>query len=114
MGRMFWAAVAVLAMSSGCATMKDARAGSELVGRTMRVEVPGGGATLLRFAADGTVTGTMGGNQATGRWEIQNRQICLDWPRQGRECFPYLTPFRVGETVRITGTSGATVSATLQ
>ncbi len=108
------AAAATLMMSAGCATVPNRQPGSELFGRTMRVELPGGETTLLRFAADGTVTGTVGPNQATGRWSVENRQICMDWPRQGRECFPYAQPFPVGRTVAVTGSSGATVKVTLQ
>lgn len=110
------AAAAALALTtvSACATLPDRQAGGELIGRTMRVELPNGQATLLRFAADGTVTGTAGPNQAVGRWNVANRQICMDWPRQGRECFPYAGPFKAGRTVSLTGTSGATVRATLQ
>jgi hypothetical protein len=108
------AAPAALLTLGACATVPDRQPGAELIGRTMRVEVAGGGATLLRFNADGTVIGTAGANQATGRWEIQDRQICMDWPRQGRECFPYSGPFRQGQTVTLTGTSGVAVRATLQ
>lgn len=108
------AAAATLVGTAGCATVPDRQPGSELIGRTMRVELPGGEITLLRFAADGSVTGTVGANQANGRWAVQDRQICMDWPRQGRECFPYAQPFPVGRTVAVTGTSGATVKVTLQ
>jgi len=99
---------------TACATVPARQPGSELIGRSMRVELPNGQATMLRFAADGTVTGTSGGNQAVGRWSVANRQICMEWPRQGRECFPYAQPFPVGRTVSVTGTSGATVRVTLQ
>jgi hypothetical protein len=105
---------ATLTTVSACATLPDRRPGGELIGRTMRVELPNGQATSLRFAADGTVTGTAGPNQAVGRWDIGNRQICMDWPRQGRECFPYAEPFKVGRTVSLTGSSGAAVRVTLQ
>jgi hypothetical protein len=105
---------ATLMTVSACATVPARQPGSELVGRTMRVELPNGQATLLRFAADGTVTGTAGPNQAVGRWSVANRQICMDWPRQGRECFPYAQPFAIGKTVSVTGSSGATVRVTLQ
>lgn len=98
---------------SGCATT-TARPGSELVGQSLRVEGSAGPPTLLAFAADGTVTGSTNGNRATGRWEVANRRICLTFERTGRECFPYLAPFRRGQTVTLTGSSGVTVRATLQ
>ena len=112
--KMLAAAAGMLMTISACATMPNRQPGSELIGRTMRVELPNGQATMLRFAADGTVTGTAGPNQAVGRWSVANRQICMDWPRQGRECFPYAMPFAVEKTVSVTGSSGATVRVTLQ
>lgn len=100
---------------AACATMGETRLGAELPGQTLRVELPNRQVTMLRFNADGTVVGTgEGGQQASGRWVVEGQTICLDWPRQGRECFPYAQPFRRGQTVTLTGTSGATVRATLQ
>ena len=112
---LFVATLATAFAVTGCATMSEPRLGAELPGQTMRVELPNRQVTMLRFNADGTVIGTgEGGQQASGRWAVEAQRICLDWPRQGRECFPYTQPFRSGQTVTLTGTSGATVRATLQ
>jgi hypothetical protein len=99
---------------TGCETVREARLGSELPGQTLRVELANGQTSMLRFNADGSVIGTGPGGQASGRWAVEGQRICLDWPRQGRECFPYARAFRRGETVSLTGTSGATVRVTLQ
>lgn len=104
---------AALALA-GCATTPPPRPGAELPGRTLRIDLPNGEVTRLRFNADGTVVGTGPGGQATGSWAVENGQICMDWPRQGRECFPYAEPFRPGRTVTLTGTSGASVRVTME
>ncbi len=101
-------------MVSACATTPGARLGSELPGSTLRVELPNGMTTLLTFNADGSVIGAGPGGQATGQWTVAGEQICLEWPRQGRECYPYAQPFRRGQTLSLTGTSGATVRVTMQ
>lgn len=98
---------------AGCATV-GAHPGSELVRHSLRVEGPRGPATILAFAPGGSVTGTTNGNSATGRWEVVNKQICVTFERTGRECFPYAEPFKPGQTVTLTGTSGMSVRATLQ
>jgi hypothetical protein len=94
----------------GCVTH---RPGAELIGHSLRVEAPRGPATILSFAADGTVTGSSGGNEARGNWQISGQQICVTFERTGRECFPYTRAFRRGETITVTGTSGVSVRATL-
>jgi hypothetical protein len=99
---------------AGCATTAPARLGAELPGRTLRIDLPNGEVTRLRFNADGSVVGTGAGGQATGTWQAANAQICMDWPRLGRECFRYAEPFRPGRTVTLTGTSGATVRVTME
>ena len=110
----FAAALAALALPA-CATLApQAAPGSELVGRTMRVELPGGEVTILSFNGDGTVIGTGTGPQAFGRWAMEPGRICMEWQRVGRECYPYAAPFRRGQTVTLTGTSGVTVRAALQ
>lgn len=113
---IYAATLAALALA-GCTTVQPrAATGAELLGRTMRVELPGGEVSTLRFSGDGTVigTGTGPGPQATGRWTVEAGRICMEWPRVGRECYPYSAPFDRGRTVTLTGTSGVTVQATLQ
>ena len=88
--------------------------GSELVGQVVRVQMPGAGPTQLRFNAGGTVTGSSAAGEATGQWAVENGQLCMEWPRLGRDCYPYAEPFRRGRTVTLTGTSGATVQVTLE
>jgi hypothetical protein len=100
---------------AACATVPQPGAtGAELIGQTMRVEIPGNATTILRFNAGGTVVGTSDAGEATGRWNVESGRLCMEWPRLGRECYPYTAPFRRGQTVSLTGTSGVTVSAMLQ
>ncbi len=88
--------------------------GRELIGQSVRAEMTGGPTTLLRFNADGTVIGSSTGGEATGRWTAADGQLCMEWPRLGRDCYPYAEPFRRGQPVTLVGTSGATVQVTLQ
>jgi hypothetical protein len=113
--RTFSAAAAASLVLAACMSTPPARLdGSELVGQIVRVQMAGAGTTQLRFNADGTVTGSSAAGQATGQWVVENGQLCMDWPRLGRDCYPYEEPFRRGQPVTLTGTSGASVQVTLE
>ena len=64
----------------GCATVFGGRdAGSELVGRSARLEPARGQASTLYFQKDGIVRSVFGKREATGRWSVRNRQLCFVW-----------------------------------
>ena len=109
----FLAAISACAAAAGCATVPEAPSGSELVGHGLRVEAEGAPVTTLRFDADGMVRATVGTQQAAGRWEVANSQICVDFPRQGRECWHYRSRFEPGRPVALVSTGGATATVTL-
>lgn len=114
-------ALAALAVSGallvgGCATVfGDGRGpGSELVGRSARLEPARGQASTLYFGPDGNVRSVFGNREATGRWSVRNRQLCFVWAGSFRECWPYATPLQPGRTRTITSDRGNVVKVTLR
>lgn len=87
--------------------------GAELAGRSLRVEIEGGPTMTLRFQPGGTVIGNNAGREATGRWEVEDGRLCLQFPGQERDCWPYAAPFVGGKPVTLTSTGGVTARATL-
>ena len=108
------AAFAAMILLGGCATVFGSGGGSELVGRTARLVPAQGQASTLYFGDKGIVRSTFGRRTATGRWWVRNRQLCFQWARSFRECWPYPAPFRPGQTVRIKSDRGNVVRVTLR
>jgi len=92
-------------------TVAGVQPGSELFGRTIRVE-SGGRTSTMDLRNDGTVTARFGGNQLQGNWAVAGGKICFTWGTN-RDCWPYTAPFRRGETVTLTSDRGNVVKVTL-
>ena len=114
---MHKAATALLlsaAMSlGGCATLFGPRLGSELVGRSARLEPARGQASTLFFASDGTVRATFGTRNTSGRWFVEKRRLCFLWVGNFRECWPYARRFRPGLPQELRSDRGNVVRVTL-
>jgi hypothetical protein len=115
--RALAAAIAASAMLSGCATidgiLPGGPPGSELAGRTLRMEPARGQMTMLSFQRDGVVRAAFGSTVVPGRWEVANRNLCFYWSGAPRECWPYDAPFRRGETRTITSDRGNLIRVTM-
>ena len=98
---------------AGCATTPGPAPGSELIGRTLRMQTSRGEVTRLRFRDDGRVRAAFGGRSLDGRWRVSNRRLCFFWPRARRECWPYRSPFERGRTRTLTSDRGNAVRVTL-
>ncbi|WP_146193581.1 hypothetical protein [Sphingosinicella humi] len=98
----------------GCATLGMGRAGDELVGEALRMQTSRGQITHLLFQGDGTVRAAFGESVVTGRWSVENRNLCFYWTGAPRECWPYAAPFRRGETRALTSDRGNAIRVTRQ
>lgn len=100
----------------GCATIfgDGRRAGSELVGRSARLEPARGQASSLYFNADGSVLSVFGRHQASGRWWIRKKRLCFLWAGKVQECWPYAIPLQTGRTRTIISDRGNVVRVTLR
>ena len=103
---------------AGCSTLgiggRDGpEPGSELVGRSLRVQAANGEVTTLRFRDEDSVRATFRGRTLDGRWEESNRRLCFHWPRAPRECWPYSSRFERGRTRTLTSDRGNVVRVTL-
>jgi hypothetical protein len=109
-------AVSGALLVGGCATVfgGGGRAGSELVGRSARLDPARGQASTLYFGRDGVVRSVFGNREATGRWSIRNRQLCFVWAGSFRECWPYAAPLQPGQTRTIMSDRGNVVKVTLR
>ena len=113
------AAAGALALA-GCSTLGisdpryQAPPGAELVGQRLLVESARGQASTMTFAGDGIVRAAFGTQQATGRWQVLDDQLCFYWGQAPRECWPYAAPFVRGRTVALTSDRGNAVRVTLQ
>ena len=108
-------ALAGLTLLAACATTpRGPPPGSELAGRTLRMETARGQVTDLRFRSDGAVRARFDGRTLDGRWEASRRRLCFFWPGAPRECWPYRTPFERGRTRTLTSDRGNVISVTLR
>ena len=107
-------ALAGLALLAACATTpRGPPPGSELAGRTLRMETARGQVTDLRFRPAGMVRARFDGRSLDGRWEAGRRQLCFFWPRAPRECWPYRAPFERGRTRTLTSDRGNVLRVTM-
>ena len=111
--RPFLAAAAGTFLLAGCATSRGPPPGSELIGRTLRIQTERGEVTSLRFRDNGGVRAVFRGGSLNGRWQASNRRLCFFWPRARRECWPYRSRFERGRTRTVTSDRGNVVRVTL-
>lgn len=111
--RSLLAAAAATVLLAACATSRGPPPGSELIGRTLRIQTERGQVTSLRFRDNGSVRATFRGGSLNGRWQASKRRLCFFWPRARRECWPYRSRFERGRTRSLTSDRGNVVRVTL-
>jgi hypothetical protein len=99
---------------AGCATIRGADPGEELIGRTLQIETARGEATQLLFRDRQRVTASFRGRSVSGRWRVRDRRLCFFWAGAPRECWPYRDPFERGRTRNVTSDRGNVVQVTLR
>jgi hypothetical protein len=108
---------AALIVVGGCAAIPRGgpTPGVELIGHSARLVTNNGQASTLRFGQGGAVRALFGKNEVTGRWWAAGERLCFEWGGQARtrECWPYNSPFRSGQTRTITSDRGNKVQVTL-
>ena len=108
------AAAACVVAIGGCATSRRAPPlGYELVGHQVRMETSRGQVSTLTFREDLSVRAQFGQNSVTGRWQVSDDGLCFWWQSAPRECWPYRTPMRPGETRSLRSDRGNQVTVTL-
>jgi hypothetical protein len=83
-------------------------------GQALRVVAANGAASFMQFRPDGTVTARFNNSEIAGRWALQGSNLCFEWARSARECWPYAGPFPRGRTVSVTSSRGNIVQVTRQ
>lgn len=82
--------------------------GDEIRGHTMQIEA-NGEVNTVSFERDGTARiSSQNGAEATGRWFTEGQTLCMELGAGTRECWPYRSAFRTGETVSLTSTCAIT------
>jgi hypothetical protein len=101
---------------AGCATIVPGSRtpGSELVGRSLRVETAKGQQSTLNLQPEGRVEALFGERHVAGLWRTDAERLCFVWGGNFEECWPYTRPFRRGKTQTITSNRGNVVRVTLQ
>jgi hypothetical protein len=99
---------------AGCSSIlpRMQQPGSELVGQTLRMQTSRGQVSTLQFRNNGIVRAVFGKQEIVGRWQVEPVRLCFLWTGAPRECWPYPTPFRRGETRGITSDRGNSVRVT--
>ncbi len=84
--------------------------GAELYGNAVRVVMADGNSNTLYFQQDGVVRiGSAAGQElATGRWFVQNQNLCMEAGAGVRECWPYRMMFEAQRPVSLTSDCGVT------
>ena len=101
------------AMLTSCSTILPAGRGPlSPAGQTLRVIAANGAESRMRFGNDGRVTATFGDRAIQGDWNVQQEGLCFRWTGAEVECWPYVEPFRRGETKTVTSTRGNVVQVT--
>ncbi len=108
-------AVAFALAVSGCSTIRGDRAplGAELAGEQVRMVTSRGQVSMLNFRPDMTVRAQFGQNAVTGRWQVGDDGLCFWWGNAPRECWPYRSPLRRGQSRTLTSDRGNQVTVTL-
>ena len=103
----------VSALMAGCATTRSPSPGTELAGRSLRMETARGEVTILRFREGGSVRADFRGRTLGGRWQAANRRLCFFWTGAPRECWPYRAPFERGRARTLTSDRGNVLRVTM-
>ena len=103
----FVAAMAGSTLFAGSASAQTMPNGAELRGATVQVETAGGVTHLVTFNADGTASIQGATETVPGRWYVQGQSLCLE-ANGARECWPYRSAFRDGQSVTVTSDCGST------
>jgi len=101
------------ALLAGCATTRNPTMGTELAGRSLRMETARGEVTILRFRENGRVRADFRGRTLAGRWQAANRRLCFFWTGAPRECWPYRAPFERGRARSVTSDRGIVLRVTM-
>ena len=101
------------ALLAGCATTRSPATGTELAGRSLRMETARGEVTILRFREGGRVRADFRGHTLAGRWQAANRRLCFYWTGAPRECWPYRAPFERGRARNVTSDRGNVLRVTM-
>ncbi|QAY77365.1 hypothetical protein [Sphingosinicella sp. BN140058] len=95
---------------AGCAGGGDRpQSAAGIAGRTLQVTAANGQVSTLSFGSDGGVRASFNGRDVSGRWAMEKQRLCFTWGGSFRECWPYATPIRRGETRSITSDRGNVV-----
>jgi len=89
-------------------------ASDALVGRSVRAVAADGTVSVVHFMAGGVAHLMRGQDHVEGTWTLQDNQLCLTWPGQARECWPWDGSLRPGVTVTATSDQGDTVQVTVE
>ena len=103
----FVGAMAGSMMMAGAASAQTMPNGAELRGATVQVETANGIVNTVTFNPDGTASIQGRTETVPGRWYVQNQNLCLE-AGGARECWPYQSAFRDGQTVVLTSDCAAT------
>ena len=116
MNRMIALGLGLTIGLAGCAGGGGDRpqSAASVAGRTMQVTAANGQVSTLNFDGGGGVRASFGGRDVSGRWAMEKQRLCFTWAGNFRECWPYATPLRRGETRAITSDRGNVVKVRLQ
>ena len=104
------AAISLFAVSGAYAQS----ASDALVGRSVRAVAADGTVSVVHFMAGGVAHLMAGEIHLEGSWTLQDNQLCLTWPGQAQECWPWSGDLQPGVTVTATSSHGDTVQVTLE
>ena len=103
----FVAAVAGSTLMAGTASAQTMPNGAELRGATVQVELHNGVTNVVTFNPDGTASIQGATETVPGRWYVQGSNLCLE-ASGARECWPYQSAFRDGQSVVLTSDCAST------
>ena len=103
----FVAAVAGSTLMAGTASAQTMPNGAELRGATVQVELPNGVTNVVTFNPAGTASIQGATETVPGRWYVQGSNLCLE-ASGARECWPYQSAFRDGQSVVLTSDCAST------
>ena len=103
----FIAAVAGSTLMAGTASAQTMPNGAELRGATVQVDLANGATNTVTFNPDGTASIQGATETVPGRWYVQGSRLCLE-ASGARECWPYQSMFRDGQSVTLTSDCAST------
>jgi hypothetical protein len=114
--RMMALGLCLSAGLAGCASGGGdrPRSAASIAGQVLQVTAANGQVSTMRFDDDGAVRASFGGRDVSGRWAMEKQRLCFTWGGNFRECWPYATPIRRGETRAITSDRGNVVKVRMQ